>query len=423
MANPRKVAVLALQKIEKENAYSNLTVKESLANAQLSPLDKSLASALIYGVLDRKITLDYILSKFLKTPINKTPVFTLTVLRSALYQILYMDKIPESAAVNEAVKLIKNSKESRNAGFVNAVLRSALRSENLIPNTNTPQDISIRFSCPLWIVESFLKDYGEENTLNILSESLKAANLYIRVNTVKTTAEELKEDLKKENIECEDALLENFLCLNKGANIANSKAFKKGLFHVQDLASGTTALKLEAKENDRVLDLCAAPGGKTFTIAQSMNNKGEIIATDIHKHRVDLIEEGKKRLALSIIKTMVNDASEYNEALGEFDKVLSDVPCSGLGVIKRKPDIKYSQTPNLKELEELQYNILTNASKYVKKGGKIFYSTCTLRKAENENQIERFLKENKDFHKIYEHTFLPHLDLTDGFFCAVLERL
>ncbi len=423
MANPRKVAVLALQKIEKENAYSNLTVKESLANAQLSPLDKSLASALIYGVLDRKITLDYILSKFLKTPINKTPVFTLTVLRSALYQILYMDKIPESAAVNEAVKLIKNSKESRNAGFVNAVLRSALRSENLIPNTNTPQDISIRFSCPLWIVESFLKDYGEENTLNILSESLKAANLYIRVNTVKTTAEELKEELKKENIECEDAFLENFLCLNKGANIANSKAFKKGLFHVQDLASGTTALKLEAKENDRVLDLCAAPGGKTFTIAQSMNNKGEIIATDIHKHRVDLIEEGKKRLALSIIKPMVNDASKYNEALGKFDKVLSDVPCSGLGVIKRKPDIKYSQTPNLKELEELQYNILTNASKYVKKGGKILYSTCTLRKAENENQIERFLKENKDFHKIYEHTFLPHLDLTDGFFCAVLERL
>lgn len=423
MANPRKVAVLALQKIEKENAYSNLTVKESLANAQLSPLDKSLASALIYGVLDRKITLDYILSKFLKTPINKTPVFTLTVLRSALYQILYMDKIPESAAVNEAVKLIKNSKESRNAGFVNAVLRSALRSENLIPNTNTPQDISIRFSCPLWIVESFLKDYGEENTLNILSESLKAANLYIRVNTVKTTAEELKEELKKENIECEDAFLENFLCLNKGANIANSKAFKKGLFHVQDLASGTTALKLEAKENDRVLDLCAAPGGKTFTIAQSMNNKGEIIATDIHKHRVDLIEEGKKRLALSIIKPMVSDASKYNGALGEFDKVLSDVPCSGLGVIKRKPDIKYSQTPNLKELEELQYNILTNASKYVKKGGKILYSTCTLRKAENENQIERFLKENKDFHKIYEHTFLPHLDLTDGFFCAVLERL
>lgn len=413
MANARKTAVKVLVKIEKEGTYSNLGVAEALKNSELNPQDKSLATAIVYGVLDRKITLDYILSKFLKTPINKTEPFTLMVLRSALYQIKYMDKIPESAAVNEAVKIMKSSKFSRNAGFVNGVLRSVLRTDVEIPKSDNAEDLSVRYSCPLWIVESFLKDYGLADTKAFLEESLKPAPTVLRINTVKADIAEIEKEYE---------IKDNSIELNKGIDISNSELYKKGFVYAQDYASQKAVEVLSPEAGDRVLDVCAAPGGKSFTMANLMGNKGEIIACDLYPHRVELIERTAKRLGLDIIKTAVADATRYNPKLGEFDCVLCDVPCSGLGVIRRKPEIKYNALPCLEELKNIQLSILRNAVKYLKKGGKLLYSTCTLRREENEKLVISFQKEYNDLCKVYEHTFMPHKDGTDGFYCALFEK-
>lgn len=413
MANARKTAVKVLVKIEKEGTYSNLGVAEALKNSELKLQDKYLATAIIYGVLDRKITLDYILSKFLKTHINKTEPFTLMVLRSALYQIKYMDKIPESAAVNEAVKIMKSSKFSRNAGFVNGVLRSVLRTDVEIPKGDSAEDLSVRYSCPLWIVESFLKDYGLADTKALLEESLKPAPTVLRINTVKADISEIEKEYE---------IKENSIELTKGIDISNSELYKKGLVYAQDYASQKAVEVLNPKSGDRVLDLCSAPGGKAFTMANLMGNKGEILACDLYPHRVELIERTAKRLGLDIIKTAVADATRYNPKLGEFDCVLCDVPCSGLGVIRRKPEIKYNALPCLEELKNIQLSILKNAVKYLKKGGKLLYSTCTLRREENEKLVISFQKEYNDLCKVYEHTFMPHKDGTDGFYCALFEK-
>ncbi len=413
MANARKVAVKVLQKIEKEGTYSNLAVADALKTAELNPQDKALATALIYGVLDRKITLDYILSKFLKNPVNKTEPFTLNVLRSALYQIKYMDKIPTSAAVNEAVKIMKSSKFSRNSGFVNGVLRSVLRTAVTPPKGDSIEDLSIKYSCPEWIVESFLTDYGLEDTKALLEESLKPAPTVLRINTVKADTEALGKEF---------AIKENSIELKKGINIADNEFYKKGWFYAQDYASGRAVEVLSPKSGDRVLDICSAPGGKAFTMANLMENTGEIVACDLYPHRVNLIKRSAKRLGLTIIKPMVADATVFDDSLGEFDCVLCDVPCSGLGVTRRKPEIKYTKADDFKELEEIQLKIVKNALKYLKKGGKLLYSTCTLRRAENEKLVISLQKEYNDLYKLYEHTFMPHKDGTDGFYCALFQK-
>ena len=422
MANPRKLAASVLVKIEKDAAYSNITLAAAFKENELSFEDKKLASALVYGVLDRKITLDYVLSQFMKTPIKKTAPFTLQVLRCALYQIMYMDKIPESAAVNEGVKLIKKSKESRNAGFVNAVLRSVLRAESLLPQGDTAAELSVRYSTPHWIVESFVKDYGTDTAKALLEENLKAPKVTLRANTLKITADELVEKLKAEGIFAFSGDTENSVILEKGIDITQSELYKKGFFHVQDTASQKAVAVLSPKKGDRVLDMCAAPGGKSVTMAEIMENEGEIISCDLYEHKLKLIGDTAERLGLDIIKPMLNDATVYNPNLRCFDAVLCDVPCSGFGVIRRKPEIKYKPVEDFKELQEIQYSILCNAVKYLKKEAKILYSTCTLRKGENEENIEKFLKNHNGFDKIYEHTYMPHTDGTDGFYCALLVK-
>lgn len=422
MANPRKIAADILLKIQKDSAYSNITLGAFLKENELSSNDKRLLSALVYGVLDRKITLDYVLSRFMKTPIKKTAPFTLQVLRTALYQIMFMDKIPDSAAVNEAVKLIKKSKESRNAGFVNGVLRSVLREENLLPTGNSVKELSVRYSCPEGIINSFIGDYGLENATELLKESLKSPKVVIRTNTLKISTDELISELEKSGIEAQKGFIENSVVLVNGADIVDNPLFKKGFFHVQDFASQSAVSVLNPRAGERVLDICAAPGGKSFTMAEMLENKGEIVSCDLYEHKIKLIESSAERLELDIIKPTVSDATVYNKALGEFDCVLCDVPCSGFGVIRRKPEIKYKPIEDYTSLEEIQYKILENAVKYLKSGGRILYSTCTLRKNENERIIKKFLSLNSDFEKKYEHTFMPHSDGTDGFYCALLVR-
>ena len=372
MINPRKLAVNILTKIQKDNAYSNLTLSAYFKENEISAEDKAFVTALVYGVLDRKITLDYVLSRFMKTPIKKTAPFTLNTLRTALYQIMYMDKIPESAAVNEAVKLIKKSSENRNQGFVNAVLREVLRQDNLLPEGNDIQSLSVRYSAPVWLVETFLKDYGEQTTIALLEESLKKPPFTLKVNTLKTTTQKLKESLEKSGVTVCETEHTDALILLKGIDLLKNSDFKNGHFHIEDMASQKAISVLSPKKGERVLDICAAPGGKTFTMAEIMQNEGEIIACDLDEQRVSLIADGADRLGIDIIKPCVADATEYNEKLSLFDAVLCDVPCSGLGVIRRKPDIKYNAAADFTELEAIQRKILRNAVKYLKKDAEFF---------------------------------------------------
>lgn len=421
MANARKLAVKALIRVETDGAYSNITLGKILSvTPDITPADKALATALFYGVLDRKITIDYILSQYVKTPVSKISAYTLQNLRVAFYQLLYMDKIPQSAAVNEAVKLIKSSKERYNASFVNGVLRNALRNPVKLPDDDSVKSISVRSSCPEWIVNSFIDDYGIDTAKQLLLSSLSAPPVTLRVNTIKITAETLVERLSKEGITASiDS--EATVTVDGGIDISNSNCYKEGLFHVQDAACQRTAEILSPKAGERVLDICSAPGGKTFTMAQLMQNNGELIATDLYEKRVELVKKGAERLGLTCIKTSVCDATKKAD-IGTFDAILCDVPCSGLGVIRRKPEIKYKDTEDFGELEFTQQKILGNAASYLKKGGRLLYSTCTLRSAENDGQVKAFLDKNTGYELQYQHTYMPHIDGTDGFYCALIRK-
>ena len=421
MANARKIAVKALIEVEKSDGYSNIVLKNIFSQNDMTPNDKSLASAIVYGTLDRRLTIDFVLKKFIKKPLSKIDPITYAALSIAVFQIMFMDKIPESAAVNESVKIVKSSKERYNASFVNAVLRSFLRDGVELPQGEDAASISVRYSCPQWIVDSFLKDYGIENTIGILEESLKKPPVTLRVNTTKITAQELKNALIAENIETE-IISDTSLNVTSSIDVQNSNAYTSGYFHVQDLASQYSIEKLALKPYEKVLDLCSAPGGKSFTMAEIMENKGEIFAFDLYSQRADLIKKGAHRLGLDIIKADTHDATVFDEKLGKFDAVLCDVPCSGFGVIRRKPEIKYKNQCDFSELNEIQIKILENAARYTTENGRILYSTCTLRKAENEAIIKAFLDKHTEYELKYQYTYMPHIDGTDGFYCALLVK-
>lgn len=423
MANARLIAVNALIKVNKENAYSNITLDKYLSCTDISDKDKALATTLFYGVLDRKITIDYVISKFSKTPVKKLSPITAEAIRIAIYQLLFLERIPESAAVNESVNIVKRSKEARNSGFVNAVLRNIIRNPVELPSGDSVKELSVRYSCPEWIIESFIADYGKENAVELLKSGNEAPPVILRVNTLKTDAKGLMNALLEEGITArEHEFIENALVLENGFDIRKSDLYKKGFYHIQDTASQLIVTKLSLKSGERVLDLCAAPGGKSFTMAEIMEDKGEIVACDLYEKRVNLIDKGAKRLGLNSIKPQVSDATAFNKDLSLFDAILCDVPCSGLGVLRRKPEIKYKNVEDFTELQKIQREILSNAVNYLKENGRILYSTCTLRRAENEEMIADFLKENKNFTLEYEHTFMPHIDGTDGFYCALLYK-
>lgn len=429
MQNERRVLVTAVLKLEKEG-YSNLILDSLLKNSELNPNQKSFITAAFYGVVERKISIDFILNKFLNKPIKKAPPITSAVLRSGAYQILFMDKVPNSAAVNEAVKIIKKSKEKGNAPLVNAVLRK-LCDEKLKEEIISSANPLVRFSVEEWIYNSLCNDYSKEQVDAFLENSLTSPPVFIRINPLKENAyDTLNTELINiggsiVSTECEDVYLASGL---KG--VEGLKSYKNGMFFVQDISSRLAAKALNAKAGERVLDCCAAPGGKSFSVALDMQNKGEVISCDIHPHRVSLIENGAKRLGLDIIKPTVCDGLKFNEELGLFDKVICDVPCSGIGVIRRKPEIKYKSNEECLELTKIQLNILKNAARYVKKGGRLIYSTCTLLKRENEDVVKKFLQENPDFKavSVFENgensvTFMPPQYAGDGFFIAAMERV
>lgn len=421
MADARQVAAKVLREILHDGKYSNLSLGNALAKFNLPPLDKSLASFLVYGTLDRIYTVDAVIGLFAKKGIKSVPPYTSAVIRIAVFQLLFSDKIPESAAVNEAVKAVKKSKEGRCSGFVNAVLRSIIREREKVNSFIENASPDIKYSCHKSLYNSLVNDYGKKDAEAILKATLEAPKTYLRVNTLRTKANELKDKLEGN---CE-IINDNSILVNEGFDIENDSAYKDGLYLAEGLASQMAAEAAAPKKGGRMLDVCAAPGGKSFTAAICMENEGEIVSCDIHPHRVELILNGVKRLGLDCIKPIVNDATRFNEELGLFDSVLCDVPCSGFGVISRKPDIKLHECED--GIEKLSYKILETSSEYVKNGGKLVYSTCTLRKKENEEITAKFLNEHKDFVRdetsYCDKTFFPHIDFTDGFFISVFKKV
>lgn len=399
----REVALKVLYNIEVNKAYSNITLDEEI-NKNMKILDNrdiGFISELTYGVITWKLTIDEIIKRYSNLRLKKISPWILNILRMGIYQIVFLNKVPKSAAVNESVNLAKRYGHKGSSNFVNAILRKVSKNdyEEMFNIENNVERISKTTSMPVWIVETLLKEDTLEKVEEICKNSNLKPELSIRVNNLKTSKEELKKKLEEKDIKVENGVLEDFLILKNAKNIENIEEFKKGFFTVQDEAAGLTAKILNPQINDTVLDACSSPGGKTTYLAEIMKDKGEVIAFDIHPHRVKLVEQVSKRLNLKSIKTDVKDSSIYDEKYKEkFDKILLDVPCLGLGVLKRKPDIKWQRKKeDIKEISKIQKQILDTCSKYLKKGGALVYSTCSILKEENEDVVNEFLEENENF--------------------------
>ena len=420
----RHAALTALYEIEYGGAYSNIALKDVLKKAELSSRDSALATAIVYGVVANKRLLDNMIEKLSSIKLKKLSKYILLIVRMGIYQLKFMDKIPASAAVNESVKLAKRYGHRASSGYVNGILHRAAETYFEIPD-----DISVKLSFSDENAKRLMKDYPDcaEEIMDALNRKPK---LTVRVNKLKTTKKEL---LKIDGME-ESGFADALFCRN--IDIGKSKEYKDGLFTVQDISPMIACKVLAPKKGERVIDLCAAPGGKTTYIAEMMENDGEILAFDIHEHRTELIDKNAKRLGIDIIKTKTADATVFDKELeGRADRILLDVPCSGLGIARRKPELKY-KTDN-ENLPEIQLAILENGAKYVKNGGEIVYSTCTLFKDENERVVEKFLERNKSFELVsFEEllpkglsadkkgmmTILPNNSDMDGFFIAKLRK-
>lgn len=436
--NGRTLAFNALLRVLEDEAYSNIAFDTIISRSEANSREVGLAAAIFYGVLERKLTLDYVISKFSKTPIKKIEPKALIILYMGIYQIIYMDRIPDSAAVNESVKLCKKQKLFSASGFINGVLRSVSRSGMPeLPSKNKAQYLSIKYSFPKEIIALWQKSYGEEITEKLLESQSGRPPLCARVNTIKTNTDELIKLLTDKGISVEKSkLIENAVLIENSGSLTRLAEFKKGLFHIEDISSQLCCEVLAPKKGDRVLDVCAAPGGKSVTMAEMMQNDGMILAGDLYPQRLKLIEENAKKASINIIRTKLADAQ--NQDYGQkFQRVLCDVPCSGFGIIRRKPELRYKSVTGLDTLPDLQYLILCNAARFVADGGTLVYSTCTLNPNENGKNAERFLKEHNDF-KPYDIkldniirgidepdnqlTLFPHTNGTDGFFISAFVR-
>jgi 16S rRNA (cytosine967-C5)-methyltransferase len=441
--NAREVTLKALLHVDENEGYSNLVLDKALRTSGLSVRDKALTAALFYGVLERRITLDTALRQYLRSPQTHVDAAVWEILRMAAYQIYYMDRIPDSAAVNEAVTLTRKIGKNRAAGFVNGVLRSLLRQKENRPFPPKGKDrlesLSIQNSCPAWLIARWEAAYGVAVTEQMLACGFQRPPLYARVNSLKTTPEKLTALLQEEEIEAQAVTwLPNALKLNHTGSIAEGKCFQEGLFHIQDLSSQFGCCLLGAKPGERIYDVCAAPGGKTFTIAQEMQNRGEIRAFDQYRGKVGLIQKGSQRLGITNVSAAVRDAARDSALLPPADRVLCDVPCSGYGILRRKPEIRYKSRETIDSLPDLQYGILCKSSNLLRPGGILLYSTCTLNPAENSQNARRFLQEHPNFtaapltlpaavsHTIAEPenqlTLFPQANDTDGFFISLFRK-
>jgi 16S rRNA (cytosine967-C5)-methyltransferase len=399
--NVRETAMELLDAIEKNQSYSNLLLNHAIEKNHLPVKDIGLLTELTYGTLQRKMTLAFFIKPFLKKS-NKIESWVMNLLMLTLYQMVYLDKIPDRAAIFEAVEIAKKRGHKGIASMVNGVLRSIQREG--IPTLDEITDpilkLSIETSHPKWIVEKWVDQFGYEKTKKMCEINLTAPIQTARVNLTKVTVEKCVARLDEEGFHVEKSPIIPEAIRALRGNLAKSSAFKDGWLTIQDESSMLVAYALNAKENGTVLDVCAAPGGKSTHIAEKVNNTGKIISLDLHEHKVKLINENAQRLGLTNIETNTLDSrmvkDHYQEEL--FDRILLDAPCSGLGVMRRKPDMKYTKKEqDLIQLSSIQKNLLNSVSPLLKKGGILVYSTCTIDKEENDNTINEFLAENPQF--------------------------
>ena len=439
----RELALQILYQVNEEGAYANLALDKALFPCTwLDPRDRGFITEIVYGSVKNRGKLDYVLNQFASTKVNKMDKWTRNLLRLSLYQILFLDKVPDSAAVNEAVKLAKHYGHVDK--FVNAVLRNILRGMDGIQWPDKAKDpvqyLMVQYSFPQWMVERFIRQYGLEDAERLCDWYNQPAAMWIRTNTLKTTRAELKQILEKEGLTVSESRhTPEGLKIENAVNLHKLKSFQQGLFTVQDESSMLVALAAEPAPGQRVLDVCSAPGGKTTHMAQLMKNKGSIYACDIHKHRLDLIAENCKRLGISNVELVQQDGTKLTKRWQEpFDVVLCDVPCSGLGVLGRRADARWAkESEDIAGLCKIQKKILEEAAQLVVPGGTLIYSTCTIAPEENQEMVKAFISEHPEYELDETLTdcwldvdkeetgyvqFLPFIDDMDGFFIARMMR-
>lgn len=397
----RYAAYKLIEKVE-TGGYSNIALGGMFSKSDsLSDRDKAFAARLFYGVTERKLTLEHIIGAYVSKPLQKLDRQVRITLMMGVYQIMYMDNVPDSAAVNESVSLVKKLGKASASGMVNAVLRSIIRDGKKIPPVKGDKydKMAVEYSCPAELIRRICKGYGEENTVSLLEASLLPSVTVLRTNVLKTSSEELIASLKSRGISAQASEFEeNAVICDDLRDVERDPDFIAGNYHVQDYSSQLCCKAVSPRKGETVIDICAAPGGKTFTMAEMMGDEGRIFACELHEKRTGLIVKGAERLGISCIEAVTNDARVYNEKLPVADRVLCDVPCSGYGVIRGKPEIRYKPLSEAQRLPEIQLDILRTACRYVKDGGLLVYSTCTVNIEENECVIEKFLAENSDFH-------------------------
>ena len=421
----RAVAAALLGKCASAEQYSNLALDTALRRHSFSDADRALLTALVYGVIERQITLDYLISVLAKRDVEEIAFDVRTLLRLGLYQLAYLDRIPMHAAVNETVDLAPK----RAKGFVNAILRAYCRVGRQIELPSVASDpiraFSVRYSFDERICERFLDRFGAERTESLLSAFCEHPPLTLRVNTLRTSREALLARLCEAGYDATPTPQAKTGILVRGnAPVRMLPGFEEGAFFVQDEASQLCVEAVDAHAGMRVLDLCACPGSKSFGIAIEMRDEGEVISCDLHANKLSLVESGAERLGITCLKTHARDARLCEESwIGSADRVLCDVPCSGFGVFAKKPELRYKDPARSDALPQIQRDILKAAAAYVRVGGKLVYSTCTLLAKENEGNVEDFLGSHPEFTLQRMRTLTPDEDRTDGFFFAVLERV
>lgn len=439
---PREVAAFSLFSMAEQQAWSDGALHFYLSRAGLAPRDAALAARLLYGTVQNELLCDFYLRRFSSVRLKKLSPRVHACLRMGIYQLALLDRIPPHAAVSETVELVRRycHADERTVSFANGVLRAAARAveEKALPVLNCPDKESyyaLRYSHPEWLVRRLSAQLGQKTTETILAANNAETPVSVRVNTLRCTAEQAAAELTAAGftVEPHPAVPDILLC--SGGDVAALLAFTEGRISVQDAASAVAACVAAPKAGDTVIDCCAAPGGKSFAMAAAMQDKGKILSCDIYEHKLEKIRQGASRLGISCIEAVLADASVLHAPWRELaDVVLCDVPCSGLGIIRKKPEIRYKDEHAIETLPVLQARILQNCAQYVKAGGTLVYSTCTILQSENEDVVRAFLTENTDFRAVsWSHpvccdvqdgmvTLLPGIHQTDGFFIAKLRK-
>lgn len=442
----REVALDILLQIEKNQAYSNLLLNQTVKNSKLDQRDVGLLTEIVYGTIQRRHTLDYYLSPFVKKGVKSLDDWVRVLLRLSIYQLVYLDRVPDRAIVHEAVTIAKKRGHQGISGMVNGVLRSFQRqgAPSLSEIKDPIERLALEMSFPTWLIKRWIEQYGEAETKAMCESSLVPPYVTVRVNRLKASVENVVTMLQEEGIKANPGhLSEDAIVIEKG-NVFQTETYKLGFITAQDESSMLVGRAVGAYSGMDVIDVCAAPGGKSTHIAEQMDNEGQLLSFDLHDHKIKLIKEQANRLGLTNIQSSVMDARKISDQLGTqtFDRVLVDAPCTGLGVIRRKPDIKWTKKESdIQSIQRIQLDILEAVASHVKQGGKLIYSTCTVDKWENEETVQAFLEKNKEFkldHSLSERlpskvieqgryqngivTILPQDFQTDGFFIASMVR-